>query len=112
MNPLKLTPTQRQRLEQQLQDTPDARVYRRTLAVLEYSRGRSIAEIAASLGSTRQSVYNWLQAYVRSCDPGSLADEPRSGRPRLWTPKRQALLLALLETSPDRLGYFAVNWTV
>jgi transposase len=41
-----------------------------------------------------------------------MADAPRSGRPRLWSPETEVLLLNLLETSPDRLGYFAVNWTV
>lgn len=112
MTPLKLTPWQRVRLEQVLHATSDARVYRRTLAVLEYSRGHSLAQIAALLGVTRQSVHNWITLYRRSSDPDALHDEARPGRPRLWSPQREALLLALLQTSPDRLGYFAVNWTV
>jgi hypothetical protein len=41
MNPLSLTPRQRHQLEHQLHSTPDARLYRRTLAILEISRGRS-----------------------------------------------------------------------
>src|SRR6266478_4375610 len=111
MNQLKLTPSQRRRLERQLLHTSAARVYRGPLAILEKSRGRSIADVAQTLGVTRQSVYNWLHAYRRSSDAGSLQDDARSGRPSVWTPQRQALLLALLESSPDRLGYFALNWT-
>jgi transposase len=112
MNRPKLTTRQRRKLERLLQETPDARVYRRTLAVLEHSRGRSVPEIAALLGVTRQSVYNWVQTFVRSSDPSALHDETRSGRPRLWTKQQQTLLCTLLTTSPDRLGYFAVNWRV
>lgn len=112
MNRLKLTLRQRLQLERQLRQSLDARVFRRTLALLDYSSGRSLSEIASSLGVTRQSVYNWIAVYQRGHNPSALGDAPRSGRPCLWSQERQALLLALLETSPDRLGYFAVNWTV
>lgn len=112
MNRLKLTTYQRRRLQHLLQQTSDARVYRRTLAVLEYNRGQSMPQIAEMLGVTRQSVYNWVAAYLRSWDLRTLHDAARSGRPRLWTKERQALLGTLLQTSPDQFGYFAVNWTV
>ena len=112
MNRLKLTQAQRRSLEHQLQQTPDARVYRRTLALLEYNRGRTVTEIALSLGVTRRSIHNWIAAYEPHHDPHVLADALRSGRPRLWSAEQQALLRTLLATSPDRLGYFALNWTV
>src|ERR1051326_7097822 len=112
MNRPKLTRAQRRSLEHQLQQTPDARVYRRTLALLEYNRGRTLTEIALSLCVTRRSIHNWIAAYEQSHAPHVLADALRSGRPRLWSAEQQALLRTLLETSPDRLGYFAVNWTV
>ena len=112
MNRLALSPGQRRRLERQLQQTPSSRVYRRTLAVLEYNRGRSVADIAESLEVTRQSVYNWIEAYAQTLDHRSLEGEPGHGRASLWTSERQALLRALLESSPAQLGYFAVNWTV
>ncbi len=112
MNRLRLTQAQCRRLRRQLQQTPDARVYRRTLALLEYNKGRSVAEIAGLLGVTGRSIYSWMAAYQRAHEPEALRDARRSGRPRLWTPARQARLRALLETSPDQLGYWAVNWTV
>jgi transposase len=112
MNRRKWTPAQRRSLKHQLHQTQDARVYRRTLALLEYSRGRSVSAIASSLGVTRRSIHNWIAAYEQSHHPNALVDALRSGRPRLWSEEQQRLLQALLQTSPDRLGYFALNWTV
>ena len=57
MDRVKLTALQLHRLEPQLQFGSAVRAYRRTLDVLEYSRGRSMAGIAQSLGVTRQTVY-------------------------------------------------------
>ena len=45
-----ITTPRRRRLERQLRSTADARVYRRTLAVVEVARGRPIAQVARSLG--------------------------------------------------------------
>jgi transposase len=108
----KLTWWQRQRLQKQLKETQDARVYRRTLAVLEVNRGRPLLQVAQTLNVTRQSVHNWMASYAQSHDPHALCDEPRSGRPTLWTEDHQALLRWLMEHTPDEFGYFAVNWTV
>jgi len=112
MSELSLRPWQRRRLQRQLECTQDARTYRRTLALLEVDRGRPVSEVAQMLGVSRRSIYNWLDDYLREGDPSALADAPRSGRPRLWTEGRQAVLRELLETTPDKLGYFAADWTV
>lgn len=109
---MKLTHWQRLSLLRQLKDTDDARVYRRTFAVLEFSRGQPIARIARSLAVTRQSVYNWIEAYAETCDPDALADAARSGRPNSWGEGLRALLQNLLGQMPDQLGFFAVNWTI
>jgi transposase len=112
MSERKLTRWQRLRLQRQLKQTQDARIYRRTLAVLEYDRGEPIAGIARQLGVTRQSVHNWIAAYADDPQPHSLVDEARSGRPSLWTDEMRSLFQALLQQRSDQLGYFAVNWTV
>lgn len=103
---------QRHRLMEQAKKTQEAHVYRRTLAVLEVSRGQSIAQIADSLGVTRQSIYNWIASYMEARNPHALEDEERSGRPSLWTEDRRALLRALMTHAPQVFGYFAVDWTV
>jgi transposase len=112
MNRRKLTGRQQRVLERQLAQAEGLRLYRRTLAVLEYGRGRPVDEIAELLRVSRRSVYNWIEAYCQRLDPSRLADAARPGRPRLWAEDEQALLRSLLETSPERLGYSSVNWTV
>jgi transposase len=112
MDSLTLTAWQRRRLERQLKTTPDARLYRRTLAVLEVARGKPVAEVARALGVTPRGVYYWVDAYAQDHDPTALRDNPRPGRPRLWPGGHRDPLRELLGQSPQDLGYAAVDWTV
>src|SRR5436189_2145861 len=112
MSRLTLTSWQRQRLRRQLAETRDARLFRRTLAVLEFDFGRPAADIARMLGVTRQSVYHWVATYLHARDPAALADEAGRGRHRLLDEDQEHLLEALLAASPQDLGYPHVSWTV
>jgi transposase len=112
MSQLQLTSYQRRRLCRQLAEARDARLYRRTLAVLEFDRGRSAADIAAMLRVSRQSVSNWVGAYALAHDPTALADADRPGRPPLLAEDADDLLRRLLGCSPQDLGYPATTWTV
>jgi transposase len=109
---LTLTYWQRRHLERQFRSTRDARVYRRTLAVLEVARGEPVAAVARRLGVTPRAVYHWVATYGRDHAPDALADRSRSGRPRLLTPSNRELLRELLGRSPQEVGYFAAQWTV
>jgi transposase len=112
MSRLSLTSSQRRRLQRQLHHTHDARLYRRTLAILEVSRGQPVAQVAQSLGVTRRSIYYWSEHYREAFDPTALVDDDRPGRPSLWTEDLTALLRTLLvDHAPDQLGYSAVEWT-
>src|SRR5262245_53948580 len=110
MSQLKLTAGQRQGLRRQLGRAGGARLYRRTLAVLEYDRGRPVTAIAEMLGVTRQAVHNWVAAYGRDRDPAALADDGWAGRPPLLTARDEEWLRRLLSHSPQSLGYPAVSW--
>src|SRR5437667_12629098 len=112
MSQLHLSSGQRQRLRRQLADTSDARLYRRTLAVLEFDFGRPAADIARMLGVTRQSVYHWVDAYLQDRDPAALADEAGRGRHPLLDEDQGRLLEALLALSPQDLGFPPASWTV
>jgi len=89
----------------------DARLYRRTLAVLEFDVAVSAADIAHMLGVTRQSVSNWVAAYATSLDrspwptPTARATRP-AGRGRPEPARRVAGRLA------QDLGYPHATWTV
>src|SRR5581483_10565381 len=112
MSDLYLTSRQRERLRQQLHATPDSRVYRRTLAVLQVADGRPVTEVADLLGVGRRSVYHWLDAYRLDRDPADLHDRPGRGHPTAWTDELRALLRRALEQPPDAWGYRATDWTV
>src|SRR4051812_8857899 len=105
MSRLRLTSRQRTRLRQQLLETRDARLYRRTLAILELARGRPAADIADMLGVSRQSVYHWAEAYEQTFDPAALGEAPGRGRPSLLDEDQGHLLEALLALSPQHLGH-------
>jgi transposase len=109
---LTLTYWQRRRLERQLRSTRDARVYRRTLAVLGVADGEPVASVAGRLRVTLRAVYHWVATYGRDHAPAALADRDRSGRPRRLTPSDRDLLRELLGRSPQEVGYFAAQWTV
>jgi transposase len=90
----------------------DARLFRRTLAVLEFDSGRSVADLARMLGVTRQSIYNWIETYTQDHDPTALQDEPGRGRHPLLDEDEQHLLEALLAVSPQDLGFPHASWTM
>src|SRR3954465_1300148 len=112
MEPLTLTTWQGRRLEQQPRSTHEARVYRRTLAVLEVAQGEPVSAVARRLRVTPRVVYYWLEAYAQGHDPSALRHQDRSGRPSLLAQQDRARLLELLRQSPQDLGYFATEWTV
>jgi transposase len=112
MGSLTLTTWQRRRLEQQLRSTPDARVYRRTLAVLEAARGEAVSVVARRLRVTPRVVYYWLADYARDRVPDTLRDLDRSGRPTVLTASDRDLLRGVLGHSPQEWGYPATQWTV
>ncbi len=112
MSPFCLTSWQRQRLRRQLAGTTDVRLFRRTLAVLEFDFGRPAADIARMLGVARQSVYNWVEAYAEARDPAALEDEPGRGRPPLLGEDDEHLLGELLAYTPQELGYPHTSWTI
>ncbi len=110
--PLTLTAWQRRRLRSQLHQTQDARLYRRTLAILEVAQGQSPTQVAKALGVSRRMVYYWIEDYTQRHDLADLILEYSPGRPTLWTEEARTLVQELLTRSPSERGYYAVNWTI
>jgi transposase len=109
---IELTDAERSRLGRLLRAAPNARVYRRTLLLLELDSGKTIAEVARTLRISRDAAYRWLDVYTATRDPLTLGDRPRSGRPPFWSADASEVLRTALDRSPDQWGYKAVNWTV
>jgi transposase len=112
MDILTLTFWQQRRLEQQLRSTQDARVYRRTLAILEVASGEAVSSVARRLRVTPRSVYHWVAAYSRDPSPAALVEAERCGRPALLSELDRDRLRQLLADSPQAFGYPDAVWTV
>jgi transposase len=92
MDALRLTSRRRRQLHSLLRTTKEARVVRRALALLELDRGRPVAHVAALLGVTRQTLYNWVERFTMDGGPLDLRDRDGRGRPTVLSePQRRFL---------------------
>jgi hypothetical protein len=112
MRPLHLTPQQRFRLRQQLHDTHDAGVLRRTLALLHWDAGRSFGDIAAALRVTRRSGGRWLAPDLHAPTPRTLRDHRGHAHHSAWDEELVAVLRAAVAKPPAPWGYRNLEWTV
>jgi transposase len=112
MELLHLTPRQRYRLRRLRDDTHDAGLLRRSLALLQIDQGHAVADVAEEPGVTRQSVYNWLGRYLNSPTPRALHDRRGHGHVTAWDEDLLAVLCSSLERPPARWGYRDREWTV
>lgn len=103
---------QRHALMEAAAETTDRNHWKRIRALLMLAEGKTVSETARALGTTRQSVYNWIHSYRRNPVPEGLADRPRPGRPPRLSPAHRQWLRALLEQKPTDYGYDAPEWTV
>lgn len=112
---------QRRQLQQYVHRTRTAAEYRRLVALLEIDQGTSVREVAHLLRVSEQSIYNWMarlgsRASIRRATGAALrtrvTDQPRRGRPTVWTDTHVACVQQLLASSPEAWGYFATGWTV
>lgn len=97
-------------LVEQMRETSDADACRRSQVLLKLDQGESVTALAEEFGVTRQTLYNWKQRWELSGQE-SLVDQPRSGRPSLWTQERVEILQELLADSPQNHGFPHVSWT-
>jgi transposase len=112
MTLLHLTPPQRFRLRRLRDSTHDAALLRRCLALLQLDQGHAVAEVAAELGITRQSVYNWLDHYLAAPTPPALYDRRGHAQRTAWDEDLLAVLRCALEQAPSAWGYRDLEGTV
>ncbi len=109
-----LTSRQRSRLSDLTASTRDARVVRRAYALLWLDDGESAGAIAARLGVSRQTVYNWASRFQDrsglSLTP-RLADAERGGRPCTASGVIDPLIDVIIDSDPRDLGYRSTVWT-
>ena len=92
---LTLTDHERSTLEALLsKGTLSARKFKRATALLELDRGKTLQDVAATLGVTYNAVAAWRDGYKIS-GLKCLDDAPRSGRPTLIDGAQRAKITAL-----------------
>jgi transposase len=101
----------RRRLAKAMSSASELHLFQRAQAVLWVAEGDTMAEAAALAGVDRSSVYRWTQRYLATRNSEDLADEPRSGRPRLAPVLTEKLLAQILAQDPRQEGYRATTWT-
>lgn len=109
---LGFTPSDSQRLSRALAPADPGRLFRRIQAVLLVARGFRLAQAAQITGLDPRSIYRLVHRYLLSHRVESLADQPRSGRPRQAPQVTGGRILRALRRCPLRLGYRSNVWTV
>lgn len=83
--------------------TTPRRLVERASIVLASADGESGDAICERVGVSRPTVTLWLDRYDAAGAAGLATDRPRSGRPKVITPEREAAIIkaTLLEAPPD-----------
>jgi len=80
--------------------------------VLGVARGQGVPEVATLAATTPQSVYHWVQRYLRRHRVDDLRNGPRAGRPPAAPGITTARIVREFNKDPMRLGYCSSDWTV
>src|SRR5215467_3455721 len=102
----------RHRLAQALKQVTMVRAYKRLQAVRLVAAGRAVKEVAAIVGVSAQTIYNWVNCYLQERTAQALCDKRRAGRPPVAPGITGARIKREFGRDPLRLGYQATVWTV
>lgn len=90
--------------------TPEALEARRLIAARLFAQGKSLAEVAATVGSSKSSASRWREAWERGGERG-LRPKQRGFPHGKLSPQEQQRLLAALELGTRFWGYASSGWT-
>ena len=91
--------------------TAPARAVERARVVQAALDGKSVEEIAVSLGLARNTVYHWLHRFERQGLAG-LDDARRGGRPPTYTREQVGEIVVTALTDPQTLDLPFQSWTL
>ena len=101
-------------LEDLVLRTPSAKERCRAQAVLWLAEGLSAEQVAETFQVSRQTVYNWVNRFLRRDDlelRARLLDAPRPGRPPSIAEVIDPWIAAAFAGGPRESGYHATVWT-
>ena len=86
------------------------RLVRRTSGLLDLVKGETVAQVAETYSVSRQTVYDWLKAFIWKGLDSLVYQRPPGRRPRLTkTQKKQ--LVELVKAGPQDAGFPTACWT-
>lgn len=100
---------ERRRIEKK-HKTKDKDHCRRLNAILLLAEGRTVTSVSNILAAARSSINRWVHWYTE-CDIDGLENSTRGRAPVLPFVQITAVLTALLELSPQDLGYQRSCWS-
>ena len=113
MNRITLSHATVKHLEQELQKAysrGDARLVRRITVLLASNRQKELSRIARTWGIARQTIYNWLKAFLDQSWE-SLNYHFAPGRPPRLTKTQKQDLYNWVKAGPEACGYASGCWT-
>ena len=115
MGLIRLAKRSRDKLSRIARSSSNQRHVRRAKALLALHHGKSVQQVAAETGLSRQAIYNLQKRFLERQDQhllDRLEDAQHTGRPA----KKQRLVIRvlnkLLRRKPRQYGYEADEWTV
>ena len=102
--------SQRNKLARLARKAPEPSVVRRALAIGQLARGQPVSQVAEALCAARSTVYSWAR-WFREGGIEALCQERRGSAPRTVSDELVAELEALLDITPQSLGYLRSRWS-
>jgi transposase len=97
-------------LDTVLQQTKEARVFRRAPAVREVVAGHHVNAVSALFHFTKSALRKWVQRFAQQ-GPQGLLDRPRPGRPPQMTCELERHLQRLVDQDPLQHGAHSSQWS-
>jgi transposase len=109
---LNLSRGQKTRLESLTNNTTTKKEYRRVLAILQKSEGRSYEDIGHEYGVNIRSVQRWVAAFIHGgIEELKIKNRPRGLNSRI-TDENKEIILSALFNDPHLFGYLRNTWSL
>ena len=108
---LKLTTAQKNSILRLMKNTSDKKNYRRLLAVIQRSNGRTFQDIGKEHGVSIRTVQRWISAYIQTGTKGLEIKKTGSTKSRITEEDRE-IILSVLFNDPNIFGYIRNAWSL
>ena len=108
---LNLTTAQKNSLKSLMKNTSDKKNYRRLLAVIQKSNGRTFEDITKEHGVSIRTVQRWISAYLQMGTKGLEIRKPGGTKSRI-TDENREIMLSVLFNDPNIFGYIRNTWSL